>query len=322
MKNDNNILEKFSKNERSYLKEKQGKCIENSKVCRDMTMDFLALYRVDEVTFEDKAPRKEALENVVSSMNIEGVNFVYIIMGNSTGVNFYYGVAHDFSYSGQSELEIAEVGENILKPSLQGNFRGSVITEIDANERKKILSEIDSFAESKILEGVPGINKDDEKFQSVDRMIDVMLGDTFALMIVAKPIPKEQIDTIQGNMYQLYDQVAPYSKESIQKSSGENESDSSSTSHGEAKATGNSDSESKSFSENKNTGHSTQKQSGDVTKSDTGSNGTSTTKQNTNGNSYTKTLTDSNTESKQKGRSNGIAYTSDIINKRIQDWIK
>ena len=97
------------------------------------------MYRIDEVTFEDKSPRKEALENVISSMSIEGVNFVYIIKGDASGVSFYYGVSRDFSYKGEISLGISEIGEKILKPSLQGNFRGSVITEIEANERKKIL---------------------------------------------------------------------------------------------------------------------------------------------------------------------------------------
>lgn len=319
MKNEKDILEKFSKNEKSYLKEKQGKCKENPKVCSDMTMDFLALYRVDEVTFEDKAPRKEALENVVSSMNIEGVNFVYIIMGNSTGVNFYYGVARDFSYSGQSELEISEVGENILKPSLQGNFRGSVITEIDANERKKILSEIDSFAEAKILEGVPGINKDDEKFQSVDRMIDVMLGDTFALMLVAKPIPKEQIDTIQSNMYQLYDQVAPCGKESVQTSEGENTSESEANTQGESTTYGTNESTSEGHQNTKQTGKSTQIKEKE---SESGSEGRTDSRQETRGTNNSETKNESKTTTKQSGESKGTTETIENVNKRIQNWVK
>lgn len=319
MKSEKDILEKFSKNEKSYLKEKQGKCKENPKVCSDMTMDFLALYRVDEITFEDKAPRKEALENVVSSMNVEGVNFVYIIMGNSTGVNFYYGVARDFSYSGQSELEISEVGENILKPSLQGNFRGSVITEIDANERKKILSEIDSFAEAKILEGVPGINKDDEKFQSVDRMIDVMLGDTFALMLVAKPIPKEQIDTIQGNMYQLYDQVAPYGKESVQTSEGENTSESEANTQGESTTDGTNKSTSDGHQDTTQTGKSTQKSE---KVSESGSESITKSHEKTDGTNKSETKSDSKTTTTQSGKSKGNAETIENINKRIQDWVK
>jgi len=188
------------------------------KLNREVTMDFLALYRVDEITFEEKAPRKEALENVISSMHIPGIQFVYIIEGDSSGVRFYYGVAEDFSYKRDRKLSVAEIGEKILKPSLQGNFRGSVITEIDATHRKKIVSAINRFEETRILEGVPGINKDDEEFQSVDRVIDVMLGDTFAILVIAKPLLSEEINNIQHGLYDLYDKIYPKIKESIQTS--------------------------------------------------------------------------------------------------------
>ena len=50
--------------------------------------DFLCLYRIDEITFEDKSPRREALENVISVMCHKGVNFVYIIKGDEKGVSF------------------------------------------------------------------------------------------------------------------------------------------------------------------------------------------------------------------------------------------
>lgn len=104
MKNDEFDLKVLSDPATLYLTAKQEMCsIEALKSTE--TMDFWALYRVDEVTFEDKAPRKEALENVISSMNIEGVNFIYIIMGNSAGVKFYYGVASNGVQGVQTRLK-------------------------------------------------------------------------------------------------------------------------------------------------------------------------------------------------------------------------
>ena len=214
------ILNKLSDVDKLYLQDMKGSCVPCPEVGTDMTMDFLALYRVDEITFEEKAPRKEALENVISSMNIEGINFVYIIMGDAKGVKFYYGVARDFYAPEKCKLEISEIGEKILKPNLQGNFRGSVITEIEANERKNILRQIDQFGKAKILEGVPGINKDDEQFQSVDRIIDVMLGESFTLMLIAKPMSFTQINAIRDMVYHFYDVITPRAKKSVQESEG------------------------------------------------------------------------------------------------------
>ena len=73
---------------------------------------------------------------MISSMNIEGVNFVYIIIGNKKGVSFYYGAARDFSAE-TNDLAMNDIGDMILKPSLQGNFRGSVISEVGRMIRRR-----------------------------------------------------------------------------------------------------------------------------------------------------------------------------------------
>ena len=346
MKKDEFILDRLSNPNELYIKSSKGVCESVSNVNKNMSMDFLALYRVDEITFEDKAPRKEALENVISSMNIEGINFVYIITGTSSGVKFYYGVAKDFEYTGEKKLEISEIGEKILKPSLQGNFRGSVISEITADERKKILESIDSMSEARILEGVPGINKDDEKFQSVDRIIDVMLGDTFTLMIIAKPVTRNQINAIQDNMYSLYNSISPIGKTSVQESSGKSTGVSESVTTGDSVTEGKSDSASKqdgtSTSENKShgttsgtnkgtsynsSGEKTSKGGSEGTHEDkststsTGSSVSNSTSV-TVGTSQSTSKSNSSTESTQKGSNVGSATTLEIVNKKVQDWIK
>ncbi|MEE1079195.1 MAG: hypothetical protein UIC64_09140 [Agathobacter sp.] len=340
------VLDRLSDSSSLYLKATQNRIEDCDKLNHDGTVDFLALYRIDEVTFEDKSPRKEALENVISSMSIEGVNFVYIIKGDASGVSFYYGVSRDFSYKGEISLGISEIGEKILKPSLQGNFRGSVITEIEANERKKILTSIDSLAETKILEGVPGINKDDEKFQSVDRVIDVMLGDEFALVIVAKPITGSDISSIQNSMYHLYNSIAPIGKSSVQESTGKSTGSSESITQGDSVTEGTSSSESK----QKGTGSSTSQTDGGASGKNKGTNYSTGSEKSSKGGSegthedknWSKAISESknestststsdskstsksksSTESTQTGKNTGSSTTLEVVNKRVQDWIK
>lgn len=277
---------------------------------------------------------------------IEGVNFVYIIMGDESGVSFYYGVAKDFSYQDEREIGISEIGEKILKPSLQGNFRGSIVTEIDANARKKLLAEIDELEDAKILEGVPGINKDDEKFQSVDRVIDVMLGDRFAVMLIAKPITGSRINMIQDNMYHLYNSIAPLSKSSIQDSTGKNSGTSTSTTTGSSDTTGTNKSKSeqrgsgtstsKTTTESSGTNKGTTYNSGSARSSEGGSEGshkdkskadgksesTNKSTSSTTGDSKSETKSSSSTESKQSGINTASTTTIEVVNKKVQDWIK
>ena len=346
------ILDTLSRTDCLYLKTSNGKCTEKfTRVSAEkdkLTTDFFALYRIDEITYEDEAPRKEALENVISSMDIAGVNFVYLIKGDSKGVSFYYGVARDYA-SEAAQMAIKEIGDLILKPSLQGNYRGSRITSLKPDEKKALLIEMDSMKHSKVIEGVPGINKDDETFQSVDRIIDVMTGNEFALMIIAKPVPKTSILEIQNRMYQLYDAINPISKSSIQESSGRSEGTSSSTTKNESVTEGNSTSSTEqegigtSKSETKGTNIGTNKSttqgtskgtektstsiSGEVGssegKSTSDTEGTSTSKSSskTEGESSSNTTGTSESEGVNRGTNLGSATTLEIVNKKVQEWI-
>lgn len=346
MKDKEFVLDRLSDSNSLYLKADQSHIDDSYELPQDVTMDFLALYRIDEITFEDKAPRKEALENVISSMCIEGVNFVYIIKGDSSGVSFYYGVSRDFSYKGEKSLEISEIGEKVLKPSLQGNFRGSIITEINAKERKNILRDIDAFKETKVLEGVPGINKDDEKFQSVDRVIDVMLGDEFALILIAKPITGADISSVQNSMYHLYNSIAPIGKSSVQESTGKSTGSSESVTKGDSKTEGVSSSK----SEQKGTGSSTGRTTGGARGTNKGTNCDTRSETKTRGasegthedknwsdsiqesknesiststsDSKSTSQSNSSTESTQTGKNMGSSTTLEVVNKKVQDWIK
>ena len=181
----------------------------------------VVFYRIDRITYEEKAPRKEALENVLSAMRIVGVNFLYLIKGDRTGVSFYYGISRDLIQKNSLEYTIEELGELILKPSLEGNFRGSKITAVDSDETQYIMEQIELMKYQGNIDGVPGINEEDENFQGVDRLVDVMLGDEFIFLVTAKELVYPAIRHFEKSVYQFYDKLMPLSKKNIQK--GEND---------------------------------------------------------------------------------------------------
>ena len=64
-----------------------------------LALNEVYLFRIEEVTFEEKAPRKEAIENILGTLRgMEGVSFIYLILGDASGVKFYFGAARDKSY--------------------------------------------------------------------------------------------------------------------------------------------------------------------------------------------------------------------------------
>ena len=85
--------------------------------------DEFYLFQVSEVTFEEKAPRKEAMENILGTFRgMDGISFLYIILGDRTGVKFYFGVARDKSYPERKlPFSVKDLGRDILLPSMKGN---------------------------------------------------------------------------------------------------------------------------------------------------------------------------------------------------------
>lgn len=310
----------------------------------------VAFFKIDEISFEDKAPRKEALENVLSAMKIDGINFIYLITGDSTGVHFYYGVAKDQTFQEELDLNIHDIGKYILEPSIKGNFRGSKTREVKPEEKKKIISNISNMKYYSMLEGVPGSTKDNEKFQGVNRLVDVMLGDEFGFMIVASPINYDEIKKIENDLYEVYTKMVPLSKISTQDGYSTNEGKSQSVTKGTSDTTGKNHSTTSqegititdgtnngtSTGKSTNTGRSKNENKSSSSTGESSSEGTSSGKtegkshsesRNTGGSessgtNQSNTTSTSKTEQSSNGSSTSNSTTTEHVDKRAEDWIK
>lgn len=284
------------------------------KVRQFLVKDF-CLYHIEELTFEEKSPRKEALENVLSSLRLENVNFVYLIVGDRVGVHFYFGVAKNLNKDIELEIDIDDIGEDILKSSIQGNFRGSKVTKLSANDRNIIRNNFDNMNYFGVVEGVPGINENNENFQGVDRLVDVMLGDEFMFCVVSSPLNKEEILSIEKNLYYAYSKLYPKSKHTIQEGSNEAISKNTNNTKSETKTTGDSKTTGTSNSKTENNATSTS-----IGKSTTKSTNTSTSKSknygetNTQGSSDTKGTTFNGSKSIARGKTKSFSCSNSESN--------
>lgn len=320
----------------------------------DIEPKDIALYRVDEISFEDKAPRKEALENVLSALKIDGINFIYLILGDDSGVHFYYGVAKDQSAEKDLDLSIYDIGKYILEPSIKGNFRGSKTEEVKPDCKRDIMDTISNMRYYSMLEGVPGYTKDDEKFQGVDRLVDVMLGDVFGFMIVASPLNYDEIKNIEADLYEVYTRVVPLSKKSVQDGTSTNTGISTGITKGSSKTEGKTytkgSNESINITDGTNSGSSkgTSKSTTSGTNSSSGGSSSSSGKSNSttneanegisNGKSHSESKTtggsksegssvsnavsESASEQKNEGSGTSSSATLEYVDKKAQDWIK
>lgn len=319
------ILNFIEKPEEYYLEDDKRINIDSNP---SIELGDIVFYRVDRITYEDKAPRKEALENVLSAMRVKGVNFLYLIKGDKKGVSFYYGISRDLVQKIELSYSIDELGEMILKPGLESNFRGSKITKLEDSEEQEIIDTLANMDYIGNLDGVPGINEDNENYQGVDRMVDVMLGDEFALLVAAKALPPNAVRCFENNIYNFYDRLVPISKKNVQKGENEGETEIDTVARGtnqsdaEANQTGKTINHGQSHQESRssstpNGSKETREESTSVTDNEgVYSDNTGTT------NTHTEGLSESRTTGRNitKGKSKNTSY--EFSNKEAQEWLK
>lgn len=214
------------------------------------------LYRISSVTYhkDTDAPQMQALENVLSSLRIPGINIIYLMLGDKNGVEFYYGVARDYMSDRELKLSIKDIAREILAPSIKGNFRGSKLIELDRVQKERLLQKIQHSTASSVIEGVPGVIEE-ENFQGADRLADTMINidsvqdSSFGFMVIASCVNYKEVDSIKTQIYEIYRAIACFAKESVQIGSSEGISQS----EGISKSTSTSESHTQGTSTNQST---------------------------------------------------------------------
>lgn len=188
-----------------------------------LEINNLYLYKVDELIFSKKeGPRRESMENILSSFrNLQDINLVYIILGDSKKISFYLGIVPNLHLiENEPLLDFRSYANSILKPSIDGNYGGSKIELLSNNDKKLILNRIKNNAYSGILNGIPGFKsgQSGEKidFQGVERLVDTMIGREFGFVVVANPCKDSDIIKFNTSIQKLYDKLSPLTKYTVQ----------------------------------------------------------------------------------------------------------
>lgn len=188
----------------------------------------IRLFYIGETTYEDKVPSLESFENVLTaSYNLKDVNFVYILTGTPKGIKLYIGIVKNIYKDADYSLE--ECSE-LLKSSIKANFPGTKFinkenTEnyLSSEEQFQVCENIRKLNEFSFINGVPEFNtynlennQSKGDFQGIDRLINGMSGDEWALVLVAESVTKSEIIKEQEKIYAIYESLFPYSKNNIQ----------------------------------------------------------------------------------------------------------
>ena len=309
-----------------------GMDIQNGITINELDYEF---FHIEEITFEDKAPRREALENVLGSLRSTGINFVYLIVGDKEKISFYFGITKNRK---KLDVDIDDVAKQILKSNIESNFRGSKITRLKKEQKKYLREKVKAFSKIAEVNGVPDLNEEAEKFQGVDRLVDIMLMDEFALLVVATSLPLESIERLEKELFNIYDKITPHVKKTIQKmtskSWSENKTNTKSKSASDStnSSTSISKSKTKTFDSNTSTSSSSSTNSGGSSNSTSNSSNESESKSNSTTNTDTDSDTTSNSQSESTSENNALTNAknsseNETINvefakKELEEWLK
>ncbi|WP_179991528.1 ATP-binding protein [Acinetobacter sp. YH16058] len=274
-------------------------------------------FKISSLSHVSDAPRREALENVYSSIRYPGASVVYILKGDVNGVALYLGIARNRLYS-KPLISISDISENILKPNFEGNFRGSHIEQL-TDKGKELVNKLQAYRHVGVLQGTVGDQAQGENafFQGIDRLVDVMTGSDFCLAITASCVAVEEIMELEQWLYRGYELLAPLARVSLQHGKTTGRSLSAGESKGESRGTSFSTNSSSSDGWNKGTSKSANKRDS----SESGTEGSS-------GSTSTGT-SDGKSESTSSGTNHGISLnqgetlnvSEERHNRQAQQWL-
>lgn len=181
----------------------------------------MCFYHVEQLSYDEEYPRREAFENVLNSLDNEAFNFVYVLSGDNQGVELHIGVVKNHKRN-KKTLSTVNYGE-IIENAFEGNFNGSSLKKLNVDELKeKFIKQTKNYKSAGIISGIPSINEDDTgeqlDFQGIDRLVNGVLGQNWRIVVVCEPVSKIEILQMKEEVYELYNRLSIYSKATIQKS--------------------------------------------------------------------------------------------------------
>ena len=210
---------------------------QNIRLIKEDDDPISLLFKICELSHDEKYPRREAMENVISAMalnNNSTFNFVYFLDGNEDNVGVYVGIANTGS---DTDLNVSDFLE-VLQSSFSGNFAGSVLEDVENNGIEKLRKKIEN-SKFGLIVGVPSLSKHDKSqlstdFQGIDRLINAMRGvKSWQVVLVCEAVSYEEICEFKKQFHQEYDRLAPY--QYVDKGVGSNYAENEATTHAEGK---------------------------------------------------------------------------------------
>lgn len=171
----------------------------------------LKMFRVSGLVFDKDENVQDRLNNVYSSMHGLNLSVVFLLISNGRNIDFYIGtktITDDFL----NNPELAKAFEKAFR----GNFPGSEIKSVDLEECSSVLKKVipeDGNNAVTSLTSLPSLKDEDAEnsqyVQGIEKFIDTMQGENYAVLIISDPVSGGQIEQIKQGYEELYSELVP-----------------------------------------------------------------------------------------------------------------
>ena len=175
----------------------------------------IRLFKICSLVYNKDENIQDRLNNVYSSMHSLNLSVIFMIVSSKQGLELYIGTKttsdeyNDFC----ANMELGSA----FKKTFDGNFPGSDIVLVETDQCIELLKKIlPSKKQNAVtsLTSLPSLKNDDAQntgyVQGIEKFIDTMNDQEYAMMIISDPISGGQIEEIKHGYEELYTGLTPF----------------------------------------------------------------------------------------------------------------
>ena len=181
---------------------------------REKGTNTIRLLKVVKLVYDKEENINDKLISVYSALQNVNSTALLLICGSGKEITLYLGVRSDTD---------APIAAKILEKSFLGNFPGSELESMKNAEITQVIESVTKTGYNNTSKNVSCVtvipsmrDEDKDKFvQGIEKFIDTMQGENFTAILIAKPVPKEELERRKRGFEELYSSLSPHIKTSL-----------------------------------------------------------------------------------------------------------
>ncbi|UTC88106.1 ATP-binding protein [Treponema denticola] len=210
---DNILKRKYLSDLNQFSLDKLGKDIkvEYTKLGESLNTN-VRFFDITQIVINKNENTRDKLVSVFNAVGNTSASILLQIKGTKDKVFIRIGI------KGSRSVDSTALAQDVLQNSLIGNFPGTQLTRLKAEELQKCIIEEFSATQTVVtVTDIAGLRYDDETkerqfMQGIEKLIDAMRGKEYTLFLIADPLSLSDLNIGKQSLESIYSQLVPFSE--------------------------------------------------------------------------------------------------------------